>query len=173
MFCGSGSKVGSGSDKFGGEAKSDETATFGIVVVDGMAEAVASCATGAGFGTGVVHPLSVSAPMWQAAAGTTTFCGTASGARFVPCAFPTLSSSILSSGLSLTMSLLHSAFLASSLGEPGPPDPEVYLTTRSVHFWKMVSEMCKRQCTASKKAISLILISVVCNPEILLQALAE
>ncbi len=58
-------------------------------------------------------------------------------------------------------------------GEVGDCADGEYFKTISVHRWNTGSGMCNFQLTADRKAISLVLISHVLSPDILLQARAE
>ena len=59
------------------------------------------------------------------------------------------------------------------IGDPGERAEGVYRKTTSLHRWKTDSEMWSFQLTASRKAISFVLISCVFRPDILLHARAE
>lgn len=86
-------------------------------------------------------------------------------------------SNSLSSGVSFGIMDRQSSFFSigdgKDVGEGGGWGDGVYRKTMSVHRWKTVSEICRRQLTAVRKVISFMLISSVFKPDILLHARAE
>lgn len=78
------------------------------------------------------------------------------------------------SGVKESMTAFHS--LEDPMDDPGDPGEcaeGVYRKTTSLQRWKTGSEIWSFQLTASKKAISFVLISCVLRPDILLHARAE
>ena len=83
-------------------------------------------------------------------------------------------SNLSRSGVRESITAFHSlGDTMDEIGDPGECADGVYRKTTSLHRWKTDSVMCNFQFTASRKAISFVLISWVLRPDILLHARAE